>query len=105
MAEKIVHVDAYMRSDGTYVHEHERHINTQNNYDYSTNETGINLLQGKVDILDMHINKDGDIEAYVLDTYDFNKNSTDKMVQKGYNAQEHNLINNYYTLIKVIKKL
>ena len=63
------------------------------------------MLSEKVDILDLHINKDGDIEAYVLDTYDFNKGSTKKIVKRARNAQEYNLINNYYTLIKVIMKL
>ena len=34
-----------------------------------------------------------------------NKNSTNKFVQRARNAQEHNLINNYYTLTKIIKKI
>ncbi len=78
------------------------HINTSLNFVSNPN---LHYALGKVDILDMHINKEGDIEAYVLDTYDFNKNSKSNLVQKGRLAQEYDLINNYYSLIKVVKKL
>ncbi len=33
---------------------------------------------GLCDIIDLHINSHGELEAYVLDTYDFNKNSKNK---------------------------
>ena len=80
------------------------HINTSVSFNKISEPNLFNAF-GKVDILDLHINKDGDIEAYVLDTYDFNEGSTEKFVQKARNAQEHNLINNYYTLTKIIKKI
>ena len=55
------------------------HINTSLNFVSNPN---LHYALGKVDILDMHINKEGDIEAYVLDTYDFNEGSSNWLVQK-----------------------
>ena len=72
MAEKIVHVDAYTRSDGTYVREHERHINTDN-YDYSLEENGV-----------PYVNKNGILP-----------------IKLARSVQEHGKFHNYYTLIKI----
>ena len=78
------------------------HINTSMRFNL-LKAPNLYFAFGNVDILDLHINNEGNFEAYVLDTYDFNEGSSNWFVQKGRLAQEKGLINNYYTLVKVIK--
>ncbi len=58
---------------------------------------------GKADILDMHINKNGEIDLLVTDVYDFNddKNASD-LIKTGRNRQEKGEIKPYFYIYHVI---
>ena len=75
------------------------HINTSLNFVSNPN---LYFAFGNVDILDLHINKEGDIEAYVLDTYDFNKGGINPLVNIGRKLQDNYALYGYYTLTKII---
>lgn len=57
---------------------------------------------GHVDILFTQLNKDGNISAIILDTYDFNKLDPDWKVKIAYDVQDAGLLENYYLLILII---
>ena len=59
---------------------------------------------GKADIIEAKV-KDGYLEVIIGDTYDFNKNSKNKLVQKGRQVQDAGLLEPYYTITKVKIKL
>lgn len=50
------------------------------------------------DILNAKINQNGDFQAIVLDTYDFNKNSTNPLVQMARSVQDAKKLTPYYTI-------
>lgn len=50
------------------------------------------------DVLNAQINKNGDFQAVVLDTYDFNKDSTNPLVQMARSAQDAKKLTPYYTI-------
>lgn len=54
------------------------------------------------DILYMTINIDGEIEFYVLDTYDFNKGEKDPLVRFGRKLQEQGKIVPYFSIHHVV---
>ena len=58
---------------------------------------------GKADILDMHINKNGEIDLLVTDVYDFNddKDASD-LIKTGRNRQEKGQIKPYFYIYHVI---
>ena len=70
-------------------------------YWFKSNEN-LRLALGHADILNAHIDNNGNIISYVLDTYDFNENDLDWKVQVAYNIQKHGLITNYFVLIPVV---
>lgn len=57
---------------------------------------------GNIDILNMHINKNGDVELHAGDMYDFNEGEKNKKVQAGRNRQEKGKIKPYFSLYHVI---
>ena len=57
---------------------------------------------GYADIRDMHINKNGDIELYIADVYDFNVGEKNKFVRIGYDRQEKGEITPYFYAYRVI---
>lgn len=57
---------------------------------------------GNSDIRDMHINKNGDIELYVTDVYDFNEGEKNKLVRIGRNRQDKGEITPYFSAYRVI---
>ena len=59
---------------------------------------------GKVDILSAKL-KGKDIDVILLDTYDFNPNEKNSLVEMGYSAQKANLLNPYYTIVRCKYKL
>ncbi len=68
---------------------------------YFGSDENLKLALGHVDILFTEIDQNGNINAIIMDTYDFNKNDPDWKVQIAYNVQKHGLIENYYILIHV----
>ena len=54
---------------------------------------------GKVDILSAKL-KGKDIDVILLDTYDFNPNEKNSLVEMGYSAQKAGLLKPYYTIVK-----
>lgn len=75
---------------------------------YSINES-INLkgrkwgnAVGNADIRNMHLKKNGDIELYITDVYDFNEGEKNKLVQIGRNRQDKGEITPYFYAYRVI---
>ena len=56
---------------------------------------------GKADIIDMYLNPTGEITFYVLDTYDFNKNSDNPFVRAGRKHQEKGNLIPYFIIYSV----
>lgn len=59
---------------------------------------------GKVDVLSAKLNN-GYVDVTMLDTYDFNPNEKNSLVEMGYSAQKANLLNPYYTIVRCKYKL
>lgn len=59
---------------------------------------------GKVDILSAKL-KGKDIDVILLDTYDFNPNEKNSLVEMGYSAQKAGLLKPYYTIVKCKYKI
>ena len=57
---------------------------------------------GNADIYNAYIDSDGNFRAFVIDTYDFNKNDPNWMVEWAYNVQENGLITNLYTVNTIL---
>lgn len=57
---------------------------------------------GNADIKKMHINKNGDVELYVTDTYDFNKGEKSGAPAVGRDRQEKDEIKPYFAVYHVI---
>ena len=57
---------------------------------------------GNVDIKEMKYKKNGDLELYVTDVYDFNKNETNPLVQIGRDRQLKGQITPYCIMYHVI---
>lgn len=57
---------------------------------------------GNADIRDMRKNKNGDIELYVTDVYDFNEGEKNPLVQIGRNMQDKCEITPYFYMYRVI---
>ncbi len=56
----------------------------------------------KADILDLHINKNGELEMLIGDTYDFNENESSDLVRQARKLQEKGEIIPYFILYHVI---
>ena len=56
---------------------------------------------GNVDIIDIYIDNDYSLNALIIDTYDFNRNDNNPIVQKAREYQESNEIENYYLIIPI----
>ncbi len=57
---------------------------------------------GNVDIKEMKYKKNGDLELYVTDVYDFNKNDNNPMVKAGRRLQDRGEIKPYFIIYHVI---
>lgn len=57
---------------------------------------------GNADIYNAYIDSDGNFRAFVIDTYDFNKNDPRWTVEWAYNVQENGLITNFYTVNTIL---
>ncbi len=57
---------------------------------------------GHADIRDMHINKNGDLELYIADVYDFNEDPKGDLNKIGRNRQEKGEITPYFYTYRVI---
>lgn len=66
--------------------------------------TNLHNAFGSVDILSAKLNN-GYVDITILDTYDFNPNDRNLIVQMGYAAQKLNLLNPYFTIVKCKYKL
>ncbi|MBR5303965.1 MAG: hypothetical protein IKU37_03960 [Candidatus Gastranaerophilales bacterium] len=69
-----------------------------------TNDKNLHNTFGKVDILSAKLNSNN-IDVILLDTYDFNPNEKNWIVQMGYNAQKVGLLNPYFTIVRCRYKL
>ncbi len=74
---------------------------TVNGSKYFGSNSDLATSLGHADIIYSHINKNGNIELIILDTYDFNKNDPDWRVQIARVTEEAGIIREYYTLILV----
>ena len=59
---------------------------------------------GNVDVLSAKLNN-GYVNVTILDTYDFNPNESNPLVQMGYSVQKANLLYPYYTIVKCRYKI
>ena len=57
---------------------------------------------GRADIRNMHINKNGDIELYITDVYDFNEEERNKLVRIGRDRQNKGEITPYFYAYRVV---
>ena len=64
-----------------------------------TSDRNLHNAFGKVDILSAKL-KGKDIDVILLDTYDFNPNEKNSLVEMGYSAQKAGLLKPYYTIVK-----
>ena len=62
----------------------------------------LSLALGNADIYNAYIDEAGNFRAYVIDTYDFNKNDPRWTVEWAYNVQENGLITNFYTVNTIL---
>ena len=69
-----------------------------------TSDSNLHNAFGKVDVLSAKL-QGKYIEFILLDTYDFNPNETNPLVQMGYSAQKAGLLNPYFTIVKVKYKI
>ena len=53
------------------------------------------------DIIDIKIDKEGTFTAKIVDTYDFNQNDKNPLVQAGYYQQRHKLIETYFVIVNI----
>lgn len=74
-------------------------INSSINF---TGDTNLHLSLGHADILNAHFDSQGNFNAIIVDTYDFNKNDPDWKVEWAYNVQANNIIENFYVLCIII---
>ncbi len=58
----------------------------------------LSLALGNADIYNAYIDEAGNFRAYIIDTYDFNKNDPRWYVEIAYNVQHNKLITNFYTI-------
>ena len=69
-----------------------------------TSDSNLHNAFGKVDILSAKL-KGKYIDVILLDTYDFNPNERNPLVEMGYSAQKAGLLNPYYTIVKCKYKI
>lgn len=62
----------------------------------------LGLALGNADILNAHIDAQGNFRAIVADTYEFNKDDPRWKVEWARNVQEHDLLENYYILCVIV---
>ena len=55
----------------------------------------------RADIIDIKIDKDVTFTAKIVDTYDFNPNDKNPLVQAGYYQQKHKLIEPYFVIVNI----
>lgn len=70
-------------------------INSSINF---TGDNNLHLSLGHADILNAHFDSQGNFNAIIADTYDFNKNDPDWKVEWAYNVQANNKVENFYVL-------
>jgi len=73
---------------------------------YFNSNQNLSKALGHADIVYMFVDNNSDLNAVVLDTYDFNKNDTDWKVIMARGTQDAGIIRNYYSInvVKVPKK-
>ena len=69
-----------------------------------TSDSNLHNAFGKVDVLSAKL-QGKFIEFILLDTYDFNPNEINPLVQMGYSAQKAGLLHPYFTIVKVKYKI
>ena len=67
----------------------------------SFQERNLNNSIGRADIIDMNLTPNGEINFYLIDVYDFNKNDPRGEVQAGRRNQESGRIIPYFTIYSV----
>lgn len=74
-------------------------INSSINF---TGDTNLHLSLGHADILNAHFDSQGNFNAIIADTYDFNKNDSDWKIEWAYNVQANNNVENFYVLCIIV---
>lgn len=63
-----------------------------------TGWTDAHLSLGHADIIDLFMDSQGNIQAKVIDTYDFNKDDPFFLVEWAHNLQDLNMLTNFFTI-------
>ena len=69
---------------------------------YFGSTTNLKLALGHADIYNAQIDAEGNFRAFVIDTYDFNKDDDNWAVEWAHNVQENGLITNFYTINTIV---
>ncbi len=72
--------------------------NVVNGSTYFGSSKNLALALGHADITNLHIDAEGNLKGYVIDTYDFNKDDPMWQVEWAHNLQERGEITNFYTI-------
>ena len=56
----------------------------------------------RASVINIKIDDKNNFCAIVVDTYDFNKNSSNNIVRKAYSLQKNNLIENYFIIVNIV---
>ena len=72
-------------------------------------DTSIDFVSGNLhnaihyaDVIDIKINFNRSLECKVIDTYDFNPNESNPLVQRGYEYQQSGEIQTYFTVTNIL---
>jgi len=69
---------------------------------YFVSSRNLQLALGHADIYNAHIDTEGNLVAFIIDTYDFNKDDPMWEVRVARNIQEYGLLENYFEIIFII---
>ena len=78
-----------------------RHEKINTSVGFSGYFDNVALALGKADILDMYMDIEGNIHAQILDTYEFNEDDPNWMVEWARNSQEHHFLRSFYTITEI----
>lgn len=63
--------------------------------------SNVGLALGKTDIIDLHIDSNGNLTAQMVDTYDFNRDDSFFGVEWARNQQERHRLRGFYTITEI----
>lgn len=112
VSQKIAKDENFNKKISQIIKDNQNYINL--NYKIDNIESSLEMFSdedlqnayGKIDILNINKDAQGNIYALVIDVYDFNADEDNPLVQRGEKIQNANNLENYYsiTVVKIKKK-